>query len=57
MALFKVRPEFFVHLDGKVFEPGIELELSDDQAELVAHQVEPVEAPKPARKAKPADPA
>jgi hypothetical protein len=52
MALFKVRSEFFVHLDGKVFEPGTELELSDEQLELVAHQVEAVEAPKPTRKAK-----
>ena len=56
MAPFKVRSEFFVHLDGKVFGPGTELELSNDQAELVAHQVEPAEAPKAARKAK-AEPA
>ena len=52
MALFKVRSEFFVHLDGKVFEPGTELELGDDQFELVAHQVESLPEPKPTRKAK-----
>jgi hypothetical protein len=52
MALFKVRSEFFVHLDGKVFEPGTELELTPEQAELVLHQVELLPEPKPARKAK-----
>ena len=49
---YKVREQFYVHLDGKVSEPGTVLDLDDAQYELVAHQVEPVEAPKPARKVK-----
>jgi hypothetical protein len=49
---YKVREHFFVHLDGKVLEPGTELELTDEQAERHAAQIEPVEAPKPARKVK-----
>jgi len=50
MALFKVRSEFHVHKDGKVFAPGTELELSADELELVAHQVE--QMIKPTRKAR-----
>lgn len=49
---YKVREQFYVHLDGKVSEPGTVLELDDAEYELVAHQVEPVEAPRPARKVK-----
>lgn len=49
---YKVRSEFYVHLRNQVFRPQELLELSDEEFELVAHQVEPVEAPKPARKAK-----
>ena len=49
---FKVREHFFVHMDGKVHEPGTELELSAEQAERHAAQIEPVEAPKPSRKVK-----
>lgn len=49
---YKVRNEFYVHLRNQVFRPQELLELSDEEFELVAHQVEPVEAPKPARKAK-----
>jgi hypothetical protein len=56
MSLFKVRSEFFVHLDGKTFKPGVALELSDDQFELVAHQVEPADAPEPKPGRKPKDP-
>jgi hypothetical protein len=52
MARFKVRADFFVHQDGKVFEPGAELDLTPEQFELVAHQVELPPEPKPARKAK-----
>lgn len=49
---YKVRSDFYVHLRNQVFRPQELLELSDEEFELVAHQVEPVEAPKPARKAK-----
>lgn len=49
---YKVRQQFYVYLDGQVFEPGTVLDLNDAQYGLVAHQVEPVEAPKPARKVK-----
>ena len=56
MSLFKVRSEFFVHLDGKTFKPGVVLELSDDQFELVAHQVEPADAPEPKPTRKPKEP-
>lgn len=49
---YKVRDEFYVHLDERVFGPGEEVELYDAQFELVAHQVEPVVAAKPAKKVK-----
>ena len=49
---YKVREHFYVHMDGKVYEPGTELELTAEQAERHAAQIEPVEAPKPARKVK-----
>jgi hypothetical protein len=49
---FKVRDSFFVHLRNQVFRPQELLELTEEELELVAHQVEPIEAPKPARKAK-----
>ena len=49
---FKVREHFFVHLNDKVYEPGTELELTAEQAERHATQIEPLEAPKPAKKAK-----
>ena len=49
---YKVREQFYVYLDGKVSKPGTVLDLDDAQYGLVAHQVEPVEAPKPARKVK-----
>lgn len=49
---YKVRPDFYVHLDEQVYEPGQEIELDAARFELVAHQVEPVEAPKPSRKVK-----
>lgn len=48
---YKVRSGFFVYLNEQVYEPGTELELTDDQAALVAHQIEPAEAPKRQRKA------
>jgi len=48
---YKVRSGFFVYLNEQVYEPGTELELTDDQAVLVAHQIEPAEAPKRQRKA------
>jgi len=37
---YKVRSLFFVHLDGDVHAPGAVIDLTDDQASLVAHQVE-----------------
>jgi hypothetical protein len=49
---YKVRDHFYVHLNDQVSEPGTVLELDDAQYGLVAHQVEPVEAPKPAKKVK-----
>ena len=49
---FKVRDHFYVHLHEKVHGPGSVLELSEEDAALVAHQIEPVVAAKPARKAK-----
>jgi len=50
MAKYKVREHFHVRHGNEVHGPGAELELSPEQHELVAHQVEPVEAPKPATK-------
>lgn len=49
---FKVREHFFVHMSGKVYEPGTELDLNEDQAERYAAQIEPVEVPKPSRRVK-----
>lgn len=49
---YKVRGEFYVHFEGQVFEPGAEVDMSDEQAVLYAHQIEPAEAPKPSRKVK-----
>lgn len=49
---YKVREHFYVHMDEKVFEPGTELELTAEQAERYAAQIEVVEALKPARKVK-----
>lgn len=49
---YKVREHFFVYLDGQVHEPGSLLELTDEQAERHAAQIEPAEQPKPARKVK-----
>jgi hypothetical protein len=50
MALFKVRAEFFVHMNGQVFAPGAKINLTPEQFELVAHQVESLPESKPARK-------
>jgi hypothetical protein len=52
---YKVRDQFYVYLDGQVSEPGTVLDLDDAQYGLVAHQVEPVEAPKPASRKVKAD--
>ena len=49
---YKVRNEFCVHLNEQVYGPGTEIELDAATLELVAHQVEPVAAAKPARKVK-----
>ena len=49
---YKVREQFFVHMDGQVFEPGTELDLNDEQAALHAVQIEAVEPAKPSGKAK-----
>jgi hypothetical protein len=49
---YKVRSEFYVHLNELVFGPGEEIELDDASYQLVAHQVEPVVAAKLARKVK-----
>ena len=49
---YKVREHFYVHLDGQVHEPGTVLDLTEEQAERYAAQIEPAEQPKPARKAK-----
>lgn len=52
---YKVRDQFYVHLNEQVSEPGTMLNLDSTQYELVAHQVEPVEAPKPASRKVKAD--
>jgi hypothetical protein len=49
---YKVRSDFYVHLGDQVAEPGTVLDLTAAEFELVAHQVEAIELPKPARKAK-----
>ena len=49
---YKVREHLYVHLDGQVHEPGTVLDLTDEQAERHAAQIEPAEAPKPSRKVK-----
>ena len=49
---YKVREHFFLHMEGQVHEPGTVLDLSDEQADVYAAQIEPAEAPKPARKVK-----
>ena len=48
----KVRDHFFVHMDGKVHEPGTVLDLTEEQAERHAAQIEIVEQPKTSRKVK-----
>jgi len=52
---YKVRDQFFVHLGNTINPPGTVLELDDVQYGLVAHQVEPVETPKPAARKVKAD--
>lgn len=49
---YKVRDNFYVHLHNKVYGPGSLVELTADELDLVAHQVEPIVACKPTRKAK-----
>jgi hypothetical protein len=49
MAKYKVRDQFFVHLNEQVYEPGTVVELTEEEAAKVAHQVEPVAAVKPAK--------
>ena len=49
---YKVRNDFYVHLGDQVALPGTVMDLTPEEFELVAHQVEPVETPKPSRKAK-----
>ena len=53
MATHKVRDHFYVHLDGKAHGPGTELDLTAEQAERHAAQVESIpEPPKTKAKAK-----
>lgn len=49
---YKVRSEFYVHLRNQVFRPEELIELTEEELELVAHQVELIEEAKPSRKAK-----
>ena len=49
---YKVRSDFFVHLRDQVFRPQELLELTEEEFDRVAHQVELIESVKPARKAK-----
>lgn len=39
---FKVREHFYVHLDGDVHGPGDVVELTEEQAEAHAAQIEPL---------------
>jgi hypothetical protein len=50
MAQYKVRDQFYAWIGEQGYAPGTILDLDDDAAALVAVQVEPVEAPKPASK-------
>lgn len=50
MAQYKVRDQFYAWIGEQGYAPGTVLDLDDDAAALVAVQVEPVEAPKPASK-------
>ena len=47
---YKVRDHFYVHMDGRVYEPGAELELDEQQAARYAAQIEPVAPAKPSKK-------
>jgi hypothetical protein len=49
---YKVRDNFYAWVGEQGYAPGTVLDLDDDAAALVAVQVEPVEAAKPARKVK-----
>lgn len=50
MAKFKVRDSFFLHdLGGDPIGPGEIVDLTDEQAAAHAHQIETVEAAKPAK--------
>lgn len=44
MAKYKVREHFYVHLDGEVHQPGDVVDLTDEQAEAHAVQIEAVGA-------------
>jgi hypothetical protein len=52
---YKVRNDFYVHLGDQVALPGTVMELTPEEFELVAHQVDPIEAPKAAAKKVKAD--
>lgn len=49
---YKVREHFYVHLGGQVHVPGTVLDLTEEQAERHAAQIEPAEQSKPSRRAK-----
>jgi hypothetical protein len=49
---YKVRDQFYAQVGDTINPPGTVLDLDDAQYGLVAHQVEPVDAPKPAKKVK-----
>lgn len=52
MAKYKVREQFYVHLNGEVHQPGDVVDLTDDQAEAHAAQVEAVDAGRKGAKAR-----
>lgn len=50
---YKVREHFYVHMNGQVFEPGTVLDLTEEQAERHAAQLEEAqEAPSPTKRRK-----
>lgn len=52
MAQYKIRDSFYVFIDeNNDFGPGEVVDLTEEQAKLHLHKLEPVEAPKRQRKA------
>jgi alpha-acetolactate decarboxylase len=53
MTRYRVRPGFYVHLsEEEVASPGDIIDLTKEEFQLYAHQLEPVEQPKESKDGK-----